>query len=115
MPYKDIDKRKSYHKEYNRKWYIRNKVKRRAELDEYNKNRYKHLRAIVHRYLRMKGCLICGYSKCPQAMDFHHVDPKEKDMHVSKMVGRYSWTRTKKEMSKCIILCANCRRELHAE
>lgn len=58
-------------------------------------------------------CSQCGYDKCPQAIDFHHLDPNEKDFNISS-----HWTiseeRLKQEVKKCIQLCANCHREHHA-
>ena len=30
-------------------------------------------------------CCICGYNKCIQALEFHHVNPHEKDFHFNKM------------------------------
>lgn len=28
-------------------------------------------------------CSVCGYSKCKGALEFHHLDPKEKDFGIS--------------------------------
>ncbi len=58
------------------------------------------------------GCLICGYMKCLGAMEFHHRDPKEKDMGIGSL---YVVTpQIKEELDKCDMLCANCHREEHA-
>ncbi len=39
-------------------------------------------------------CQECGYNKCVQALDFHHLDPKEKDFSIS---GKsWSFERLKK-------------------
>lgn len=58
-------------------------------------------------------CSKCGYDKCLGALDFHHpngdklMDPsRAKDMRLSLF---------REEASKCILLCANCHRELHYE
>lgn len=59
-------------------------------------------------------CSRCGYSKCKRALDLHHVDPAEKDIHVSAM-WTYTEARILNEISKCIVLCANCHREVHDE
>ena len=62
-------------------------------------------------------CCICGYSRCFDALEFHHKDRKTKEFDISDAV----WTRIKhhpeelqKELDKCLLLCANCHRELHA-
>lgn len=60
-------------------------------------------------------CEKCGYDKCVAAMDFHHLNPKEKDFAISKNGHTKSWAKLKKEADKCILVCANCHRELHEE
>ena len=57
-------------------------------------------------------CEKCGYKKCNNALDFHHLDPKEKDFNIGNGHTR-SWDRLKKELDKCILVCANCHREIH--
>lgn len=58
-------------------------------------------------------CSICGYSKCLKALEFHHLDPSQKEISLtSKHVKSYS-EKVKRELKKCILLCANCHRELH--
>lgn len=56
-------------------------------------------------------CLVCGYNKCSGALDFHHVDPKEKDFSISKVTK--GWDKVKDELDKCVLLCSNCHREVH--
>lgn len=56
-------------------------------------------------------CNICGYDKCPSAFDFHHIDPTEKDFVIS---SKTSWEAIEPELRKCVLLCANCHREVHA-
>ena len=58
-------------------------------------------------------CQKCGYSKCYDALEFHHLDPKKKDFQLSALKN-YSLNALKKELDKCIMLCANCHREEHA-
>lgn len=58
-------------------------------------------------------CVICGYNKCFRALDFHHKNPKEKDFNIS--FGIKKWENTKKELDKCILVCANCHREIEEE
>lgn len=60
-------------------------------------------------------CEKCGYNKCNSALEFHHINPKEKDFSISKL-KRYSFSnKIKKELDKCMLLCANCHREIHNE
>src|SRR5512135_1235793 len=53
----------------------------------------------------------CGYNKCQAALQFHHLDPGQKDFQIS---GRnITWERVKPELDKTILVCANCHLELH--
>lgn len=63
-------------------------------------------------YVLGSKCQICGYNKTPAALEFHHVDPKKKEMSFSDNANR-SWGATREELKKCILLCANCHREAH--
>ena len=60
-------------------------------------------------------CCICGYDKCSEALDFHHIDKNEKEGQPSYIIMRWSFERAKKELEKCILVCANCHREIHAK
>jgi hypothetical protein len=57
-------------------------------------------------------CSKCGYNKCIAALEFHHLDPSEKDPKWSNMKTR-SFDKIKPELDKCVLLCANCHREEH--
>jgi hypothetical protein len=59
-------------------------------------------------------CSICGYNKCLAAMDFHHLPEFEKKFAISKMLKRLPLEKLRPEAEKCIVLCANCHREIHA-
>jgi len=60
-------------------------------------------------------CEICGYSQCVEALDFHHRNKTNKDFSISSKGYTRSWKRVMEELDKCMILCANCHRELHAQ
>jgi hypothetical protein len=59
-------------------------------------------------------CSSCGYSKNIAALEFHHLNPDEKE---GKLDMRNLSNRTMdfllKEFSKCVLLCSNCHREVH--
>jgi len=76
------------------------------------KKRRKKLREMAREYKGGK-CQICGYDKCPRALSFHHVDPKEKSFGISARGLTRSWEKIKEEIDKCVLLCANCHMELH--
>ena len=60
-------------------------------------------------------CSQCGYSKSYAALSFHHIDPSEKEFTVSDMFKRTSLVTVLREISKCVLLCANCHMEKHAD
>jgi hypothetical protein len=59
-------------------------------------------------------CMKCGYNKCLRAMTFHHRDPSQKELSLSKdaLLG---WERVLQESYKCDLLCHNCHMEVHDE
>jgi hypothetical protein len=59
-------------------------------------------------------CEICGYKKYIGALQFHHMNPNEKDFNVSQKGHTRSWNRVKSEIDKCILVCANCHAEIHS-
>lgn len=59
-------------------------------------------------------CMICGYNKCPDVLEFHHRDPKRKEFNLSLDKLTRSWDQVELELRKCVLLCANCHREYHA-
>lgn len=85
-----------------REYLIKAVAKRRKRLKEM---------AIV---LKGGQCIVCGYNRCQGALDFHHIDGKTKEFGVSLDGITRSWKRVEKELSKCILVCANCHREIHA-
>lgn len=58
-------------------------------------------------------CEICGYDKCTNALDFHHINPQEKSFVLNKGNFNKSLDVLKKEADKCILVCSNCHREIH--
>ena len=59
------------------------------------------------------SCEKCNYNKSVSALQFHHLDPKEKDFQIGG--SSYSFENLKKEVDKCILVCANCHIEIHEE
>lgn len=58
-------------------------------------------------------CQICGYDKYIGALDFHHINPNEKDFTIAH-IRQYKFDDTiKKELDKCLLVCSNCHREIH--
>lgn len=75
--------------------------------------RRKKIKAMAIEYKGGK-CMLCGYNKCVDALDFHHIDPSKKEFGLGLGGLTRSWDRVKKEVDKCVLICANCHRETHA-
>ncbi len=74
--------------------------------------RRKRLKEMVVEYKGGK-CAICGYKKYVGAFDLHHKDGKTKTFGLSSRGLTRSWEKIKTEADKCILVCANCHREIH--
>ena len=84
-------------------------------------SRIKNAKNVVHQRKRAKlrmirafgdKCGTCGYNKCTGALEFHHVDPNEKDFSFNGKIR--AWNIVVKELRKCVLVCANCHREIHS-
>lgn len=58
-------------------------------------------------------CCICGFDKFQEALEFHHVNPEEKELKLSSNV-MVALDKQIKEARKCVLVCANCHRGIHA-
>lgn len=76
------------------------------------------LRQAIWRYLA-PSCAACGYDKHPVAMDMHHLRDKE-DLIANLVTNFVAGMNPEKgkalirEAHKCVSLCANCHRLVHA-
>ena len=78
---------------------------------EYVKNfRQRQKESIV--YVMGEKCACCGYNRCKQALELHHLDPSQKDFTIGGNTNR-AWETVCKELPKTIMVCANCHREIH--
>lgn len=60
-------------------------------------------------------CSLCGYDKLQNALEFHHLNPEEKSYGVSSQGVCHDLETDLQEVRKCILVCANCHREIHAD
>jgi hypothetical protein len=58
-------------------------------------------------------CERCGWSGNQAAFQFHHKDSNTKEFTVGNAANK-SWDSIKKEIRKCILLCANCHMIRHS-
>lgn len=100
--------------------YIRNMAK---ETRTYKDRAAYNIAAVIKRRRKLKElsvqfkggkCIFCGYSKYSGALELHHKDPASKDFSLSVRGLTRSWERIKEELEKCVLVCSNCHREIHA-
>jgi len=115
MPAKDPERRRATV----RAWYARTKHKHGPEVREKRRKwRMARRHALAEWFNEIKStlsCVRCGESH-PACIQFHHSDPKQKDISLSDAV-RKGWGRERilAEAAKCEVLCANCHRKHHAK
>ena len=96
----------------NRKGDTRTYADRRQYLIEAVRKRRQKIRRMAVEYKGGK-CEICGYARCPEALEFHHKEDVNKEFGISDKGYTRSWAAVQRELDKCVILCANCHREVH--
>lgn len=87
------------------------------EKDKHNSDAViKRRKKIKNLAIEYKGgkCICCEYNKCTNALEFHHLDPSIKEFNIGKNGATRSWEKVKIELDKCVLLCSNCHREIHA-
>lgn len=55
-------------------------------------------------------CVLCGYKRWAFAIDFHHVNPSDKEFELGSG-GFRSLAACLTEAKKCVLLCRNCHSE----
>lgn len=58
-------------------------------------------------------CAKCGWQGDQAVFQFHHVRSNKKDFAIGNVANK-SWDIIKKELKKCVLLCANCHAVEHS-
>jgi 5-methylcytosine-specific restriction endonuclease McrA len=59
-------------------------------------------------------CELCGYRRYQGALQFHHLDPSQKDFTISRGGVTRAFQELRSEAQKCVLLCSNCHAEVEA-
>lgn len=88
----------------------RGSLERKAYQISYHTERRRKVKA---KLIEMAGgkCQKCGYDKCAGALEFHHL--RDKSFALSSNNLGKAWATVLAEFEKCILVCANCHREIH--
>jgi len=85
----------------------------KEQLNKRKRARNRETRDWLDNIKKSKKCSKCKQDKY-YILDFHHLDPNEKDKGISQAVNcGYSKKRIMAEIDKCIVLCRNCHGEIH--
>lgn len=102
------EERKAYNREKTRQYRARNPdAMRAASLRKGVQIRRR--RYWLHKYKLAKGCCECGYNVHAAALDFDHIDPKDKRMTIMARLSD-SLSNLMTEIRKCRVICSNCHR-----
>lgn len=100
--------------EYGRAWRDHHRDKLTAERKEKyhteGKSKIARRAKRINAYKLAKGCEMCGYNEHSVALDFDHINPKEKKFSVSHRLQHSTIKTLIAEIRKCRVLCANCHR-----
>jgi transcription elongation factor Elf1 len=107
MPTRD----KTKNKEYQKRWYEKNK---KLQLER-NNSRKKDIKKKLREYKATLSCEICGENH-PSCIDFHHRNPSNKKVAIYEATQKkWGWNKIMEEINKCQVLCSNCHRKAHWE
>lgn len=93
---------------YNKLHYQKNKETYLAKARESSKECEDYIREIKSSL----KCSICGEDRW-WVLDFHHENPDEKESCIATLAHNGSRKKMEEELKKCIVLCANCHRDIH--
>lgn len=83
--------------------------------NDYNTQKLRGLKRKLE-LIKSRGgkCELCGYDRNIAVLEFHHINPDEKEFQLDmRHLSNTSLERLKEEADKSQLLCANCHREVH--
>lgn len=82
----------------------------RAYMAKYMRDRYERNKQIIRKLKTDRGCKDCGYNEHFAALEFDHVDGRDREQDtVARLMGK-SINRIMQEIEKCEVVCGNCHR-----
>jgi len=102
MPHKDPLARRTYHRNYMRK-YVTEPAKR-LQRNRVANERATRIRRWLDSYKLRLGCIDCGYRRHHAALHFDHV----KGDKILNVCNAKSIAQAQIEIEKCVVRCANC-------
>jgi hypothetical protein len=95
----------------NKRWAKRNPEKIRVGKRVFYRRR--KLLAMKHLGNACYFCPVRYNGKNASIFEFHHIEPKEKVIGITRILTRLGWSKVLKELKKCVLVCANCHNQHH--
>lgn len=92
--------------------YNSSRKKNQIRYQQVAKDRYAANTKRIRAWKEDKGCILCS-EKFGPCLELHHLDPAQKEFDPSEGSNK-SWESFLIEAAKCVLLCANCHRKVHA-
>lgn len=104
----NINRIKRYRRKNREKLRLQNRLWRKRN-PKAIKNRRLQIQLNVIEYLKSHPCVDCDNLDI-RVLEFDHIKGKKYN-HLSVLINeRYSWKTIQKEITKCVVRCANCHR-----
>ena len=108
------ERRQKYQREYQPQWYAKNRDKHIANVSRNRRRTKEEVYTWIRQYKEGHPCS-CGEGD-PDCLIFHHTDETKKKFSIAAGAGEgMSLRKIREEVDKCIVMCANCHRKLHAK
>lgn len=89
-----------------------NRERHRARIRKNNRKYRDDVQELVLEF-KKSGCVLCGETE-PCCLSAHHRNTKTKKFTIGDRTKWHSLAAIIKELKKCICLCENCHRKVHA-
>ncbi len=116
MPLKDADAKRAYHRDYMRRKFAEDPEFKTKHLRRIRRNneKYREQSLSLIQAFKENGCCLCS-EKEVCCLSAHHLEDAKKDFAIGDALHlRRSPARVKAELEKCICVCENCHRKIHA-
>lgn len=93
----------------NRMWFER----RKTSVLTNRRKKIKELLNISNNLKEAAGCIVCKEKDCV-CLEWHHINPAEKESNITRLIENNSSSKFYEEIKKCIVVCSNCHKKIHA-
>ena len=96
-----------------KKYYKENREEILPSMTAFNMRRCEQVKAAINYFKSQWKCCVCQENESV-CLDFHHPDKTQKERNVSYFASVKNIESIVQEINKCVCVCANCHRKIHA-